>query len=176
MGKARLILMVLFVLTLSSGLVAGMLFSRFPPSKGVAVSRTPLAEELNLTPEQNEKMRVIWEGVRGRVDDCFVRAQDIQKKRDAALLALLTDEQKVKFAKLQQDCSESLAALKDDRNDAFSDAVKQTEKMLTETQRARYHEILQGRLHRGPHHDGPHGNGPDWLSPEFPGSQPAHVK
>ena len=165
MGKAKIILMILFVLTLSSGLVGGMLVSRLPGTRPMAnVPRTPLAEELGLTQDQNEKMRVIWEGVKGKVDDCFQTAQDVQKKRDDALLAILTDEQKLKFVKIQEDCSASLASLKTSRDGSFDEAVKQTEKILTEAQISRYREILQNRLHHGPHHGGP-GSPPDWLPP-----------
>ena len=168
MGKAKIILMILFVLTLSSGLVAGMLVSRLPGTRPLAkVQRTPLAEELGLTQDQNEKMRVIWEGVKGQVDECFQSAQSVQKKRDDALLAMLTDEQKLKFVKIQEDCSASLASLKTSRDGAFDEAVKETEKILTEPQKSRYREILQNRLHHGPHHGGP-GSPPDWLSPGAP--------
>jgi len=169
MGKAKIILTILFVLTLSSGLVAGMLVSRFPGVKpGTAVARTPLAEELGLTQDQNEKMRVIWEGVKGKVDECFQSAQSVQKKRDDAVLGLLTDEQKVKFARIQANCSEALASLKTERDGAFDVAVKETETFLTEVQKLRYREILQNRLHHGRHQGGA-GAAPDWLTPGVPG-------
>src|SRR5438270_13874304 len=108
MGKARIILTALFVLTLSSGVVAGMFVSRWPttpavgPTAAVAAPRTPLAAELDLTPAQSEQMRAVWEGVRDKVDDCFVRAQAAQKQRDAAIVAVLTEEQKANLAPSQQ--------------------------------------------------------------------------
>ena len=170
MGKTKIILIILFVLTLSSGWVAGMLVSRLPGSKPTAArARTPLAEELGLSQDQNEKMRVIWEGVKSKVDDCYQSAQVIQKKRDDALLVLLNDEQKAKFIKIQQSCTDSLASLKTDRDSTFDNAVTQTEKILTETQKVRYREILQTRVHHGPHQGGP-GSPPDWLSPGVPSS------
>lgn len=165
MGKAKIIMTIFFVLTLSSGLVAGMLVSRLPGAKAVVTTpRTPLAEELGLTPDQNKKMRGVWEGVKVKVDDCFQSAQSIQKKRDDALLALLTEDQKAKFARIQENWSTSLAVLKTERDGAFDVAVKETEKFLTEPQKLRYQEILQNRLHHGPH-QGAGGAAPDWLTP-----------
>ena len=74
--------------------------------------RTPLGEELGLSKEQSESMRVIWEDVRKKVDGCFVQAQELQKHGDLALFALLTDEQKAKYAKIQKENSDALTALR----------------------------------------------------------------
>src|SRR5438270_3951078 len=131
MGKAWIILTALFVLTLSSGVVAGMFVSRRPVTPSVApgagtraAPRTPLAAELDLSPAQSEQMRAVWEGVRDRVDDCFLRAQAAQRQRDAAIVALLTDEQKAKLAASQQEYDNAIAALKAERDAVFQDAVK----------------------------------------------------
>ena len=77
-----------------------MLVAKLPASTGgeTAAPRTPLGEELGLSKEQSEAMRVIWEDVRKKVDGCFVQAQEIQKRSDVALFSLLTDEQKTKYA------------------------------------------------------------------------------
>lgn len=161
MGKTKFAVMLVFVLALAGGVVAGLLVSRLPSTGTVQASpRSPLAEELGLTADQNEKMREIWEDVRTKVDDCFLRAVESQKKRDEALFALLTDQQKVKFATMQQDCASEIAALKKERDAAFQEAVKRTEQLLSEPQRQRYREILRNRL--GDAHPADAG---DWLSP-----------
>jgi hypothetical protein len=168
MGKARFILTLLFVLTLSSGVVAGILVSRWPAAGQLGGTRTPatttpvvmpspLVQELELTPQQAEQMKVIWQAVQTKVDDCFLRAQAAQKQREEAIVALLTDEQKAKLAEAQKEYETSLARLKADREKAFNDAVARTRQMLTEPQRQRYQEILQKRL-------GGHGV-PDWMGP-----------
>ena len=169
MGKAKLILTLMFALTLSSGLVAGMLVSRLPLAGAAreVAPRTPLAEELGLTKEQSEKMRDIWEGVRSKVDGCFGQAQELQKRRDDALLALLTEEQKAKFAKTQQECGDALASLKIERDGVFQEAVKRTEQILSEPQKQRYREILKSRLGHGPP-----GGPPDWIGPRPPTTLP----
>src|SRR5204862_2545145 len=126
MGKTRLILTLLFALAVSSGVVAGMLVSKLPASTAgndTAAPRTPLGEELGLSKEQSEAMRVIWEDVRKKVDGCFVQAQEIQKRSDVALFSLLTDEQKTKYARIQKDNADALASLKAERDGMFQDAV-----------------------------------------------------
>jgi hypothetical protein len=169
MGKAKFALTAVFLLAVASGLVAGVLMGRLPVAGSVqAAARSPLAQELQLTTEQNEAMRQIWEGIRQDVDDCFLQAQTSQKARDEALFALLTDEQKVKFAKVQNDCARELASLKAQRDAAFQDAVLRTERILSESQRQRYRQILQARLGQDA------GSGPDWLQPQTPTTMPQH--
>ncbi len=129
---------------------------------------SPLAEELQLSSDQNEKMRQIWESVRADVDACFVRAQEAQKKRDEALLSLLTNEQKIGFAAAQAQCAREMLTLKTQRDAAFKEAVKRTEQLLTEQQRQRYQTILQSRLGQPGANDEP-----DWLSPPAPASMPS---
>jgi len=161
MGKAKLTMTLLFVLAMGSGVLAGILVTRLPSATPVqAQSRSPLAEDLRLTSDQTDRMRQIWETVRGKVDECFLRAQEVQKRRDHALMALLTDEQKGRFAKFQQDYDRSLASLKSERDAAFQAAVKSTEQILSPAQKQRYREILKSRLGREPNFDAP-----DWMSP-----------
>ncbi len=161
MGKAKLIMTLVFVVTLGSGLIAGMLVTRLPVlGTPKSVPASPLMDELGLTSEQADKMRDIWQGVRGTVDDCFLRAQEAQKRRDEALLTLLSDEQKAKFGALQQDYAGTLESLKSQRDEAFQSAVARTEQMLSEQQKQRYRDILRSRLARGPD-----GDVPDWLRP-----------
>jgi hypothetical protein len=170
MGKTRLILMLLFALAIGSGVVTGMLVAKLPASTGDTPQvgpRTPLGEELGLSKEQSESMRVIWEDVRKKVDGCFIQAQELQKHGDLALFALLTDEQKAKYAKIQKENSDALTALKAERDAMFQDAVKRTEQILSDPQKQRYREILQTRLGQG----GDAG-GPDWIGAGA-ASQPA---
>src|SRR5260221_3052927 len=98
------------------------------------VPQTPLAAELGLTVEQNEKMHDIWQDVRSKVDNCFSRAQAVQKHRDDLLLQVLTDEQKARFAPAQKEYNDSLPAIQTERDATFQDAVKRTEQILNETQ------------------------------------------
>ena len=95
-------------------------------------------------------MRQIWEGVRGKVHKTFDDAQNLQKERDEALVALLNDEQRVKFAKISQDYANRFNALTKKRDATFEEAVEKTKKILDTQQRAKYEEILKTHVRRGP--------------------------
>jgi hypothetical protein len=166
MASAKVVLTLLFTLTLGAGLVTGMLFARAPLASATTrpLARTPLSAELGLTSDQASRMHDIWEGVRDQVDDCFHRAQQAQQRRDAALLSLLTPDQKAAFAKSQQDYTDTVNTLKTERDTAFQRAVQQTEQILTPAQRSRYRQILDARLNQA-------AAAPDWIAPE-PATQP----
>ena len=167
MASVKVVLVLLFVLTLGAGLVSGMLLARPPVASAATqpLARTPLGAELGLTPDQAARMHDIWEGVRDEVDDCFRRAQQAQQRRDAALVALLTDDQKAAFAKSQQEYTDTVNSLKVQRDTAFQRAVQRTEQILSPSQRSRYHQILEARLTQA-------SATPDWIAD--PTTQPTH--
>lgn len=170
MVRAKIVLTLLFLLTLGAGLVSGLLVARWPgpaPTRPAA-PQTPLGGELGLTAQQTAQMHLIWEGVRDQVDACFVRAQELQRRRDATLMALLTEPQRAKYAAAQQEYADELSRLKDERDALFQDAVKRTERILDEPQRARYRQILYARIGQDAGGSAP----PDWLSPG-PATRPA---
>jgi len=144
MRRAKLILAIVFLLTLCSGVVAGMLYSRLPvnSSTGVQPSPTQLQLALHLTQDQEDKMEKIWEGVRKNVDDCVNKAHDIQHRQDEALSALLAED------------------LKAAEEQAIHQAVQQTDLILDDQQRKHYHEIVDKRI-------GHAGESP-WFSPDVP--------
>lgn len=158
--RMKLLVVGLTVLGLSAGVVAGMLVARFPASPdrgseeaaghGSPALSAALVDQLALTPEQQDKMRVIWEGVRGDVQQCFQQAQDLQKQRDNAVLAILSDEQKSKFQKISIDYANRFDTLTHQREQAFQKAVDQTRGLLSEDQRGKYDQILKNRLGRFP--------------------------
>ena len=118
MLRTKIILTVSFMLAMGAGLAAGTLFSRLP-AKALTTARTPLGAELRLTPEQNARMQDIWEEVRNRVDACFVRAQEAQKRRESALVGILTEEQKSKFEPAQHQYTSTLEGIKSERDAVF---------------------------------------------------------
>src|SRR5687768_713213 len=149
MRKKRIEILIVLVaaLAMSAGVVAGLLASRLPSAAGAgrqpaatnpALATAPppasfertLADELQLRPEQRESMREIWEGVRGKVHATFDAAQNLQRERDEALVALLNDEQRVKFAKISKDYANRFDALTKERDETFQKAVEKTKKIL----------------------------------------------
>ena len=175
-SRIEVLLIGITVLALSAGVVAGLVVARLPASvgggaipatmpapggaggavNGNPLERTPLAAELNLTPEQQVRMREIWEGVRSKVNSSFEDAQELQKKRDEALFSLLTtDEQKAKFSRLSKDFAEQFAELARARDKAFDQAVERTRKLLSDEQRKKYDEILKTHVRPPPPPAGP---------------------
>jgi Spy/CpxP family protein refolding chaperone len=162
--RTEILIVIVAGLAMSAGVVAGLLASRLPSAAGQqpaaanpSVATAPpasfertLADELQLRPDQREAMREIWEGVRGKVHATFDAAQNLQKERDEALVALLNDEQRVKFSKISQDYANRFEELTKKRDATFAEAVEKTKKMLDPPQRAKYEEILKTHVRRGP--------------------------
>lgn len=163
MRNLKLVFVFTFVLTLASGVVAGVLVSRVPSAAHTTSRTRPLllGEQLGLTADQNQQMKDIWEGTRDVVDECFQKAQAYQHERDDQLINLLTDEQKAAYATINDKYVANVKALNDKRTTAFKDAVENTKKLLTPEQRDKYEKILKSRLGQG----APGGPTPAWLGP-----------
>ena len=158
--RRETVLVILTVLAVGAGVVAGMVVSRLPAAAtgapnggaaspggaGSAAPQSALAEELHLSSQQSDQMRVIWEGVRDKVRSSYENADRLQRQRDEAIQALLTPEQKAKFEKLTQDYSDRFIALRRDRDSAFAQAVEQTRKLLADDQRQKYDELLKAMV------------------------------
>jgi hypothetical protein len=151
-SKARAIMLFAFVIALSAGTVGGILLSRLPLLASAQASSSPVALQLSLTealelsPDQAQKMRKIWEGSRDKSHGMFAEAQDLQKGRDDALVSLLNDEQKAKYEKIAKEYADRFAALTARRDSMFQDSVEQTKSILSASQQKKYEEILRSRL------------------------------
>jgi len=153
----KILLIGLTALGLSAGVVAGMLVSRLPAATAGAGERpasvsaiaSPLAE-LDLTPDQQQQMQKIWEGVRKDVQGCFDQAQSLQKQRDDAIVSLLSEEQKAKFAEISKQFHDRDVKITGDRQRLLGSAIEQTKQLLNDEQRKKYEQILQNRLGKIP--------------------------
>jgi Spy/CpxP family protein refolding chaperone len=153
----KIILAVTFVLVFAAGAVVGMVRQRVvigthPPGPRGSV----LTKERNLTPDQQEQMRRIWSDLgpaSGRDREYWDKRRELQRQRDDAILALLTDEQKVKYDAIQKEYGARAAELSKERQAAFQQAVDRTKAILTPEQAAKYETFLNKR-----HADG----GPPW--------------
>jgi hypothetical protein len=153
--KPMTLLLAAFGLALAAGISGGLLLSRLPAAKSASgadagAATSPLGAELGLTTKQAEEMRAIWEAVRETAQQCLDDGQQLQKDRDDALVALLTDEQKEKFQKVSQDYAEQFAGLNRKRDQEFQKAVRQTKQVLDEQQWRKYEQILRSRVGPGP--------------------------
>src|SRR5688500_18620938 len=99
----KLVVIIGFCVAFAAGLTVGL--SRranieHPPRPAAATTRfiyrggSFLASELNLTKEQQEQLKQIWEAARGGRDQHDNRRQQLRDKRDADIEALLSPQQK----------------------------------------------------------------------------------
>ncbi len=167
MSKSKLILIACFCAALLAGVAAGVaLRCAFGPPP-----RPPsLEEQLRLTEAQREQMRQIWSGVMRGPGPDRGRREELQKERDAAVAALLDENQKTKYEEVMKAFSDKIAALETEHRSAVEEAVKRTREILTPQQRAKYDELLKQRA--GPH--GPRGRpgGPGGEGAPPPGGPP----
>lgn len=153
MRRTRIELLIVGVaaLALGAGIVGGLLVAKLPsasasnthPPRGT--DRSPLGDELELSAAQREQVREIWEGVRSEVHQTFDKAKDLERRREEALIGLLTDAQKEKFEQLASGFAIEFDTLREDRDRLFESAVEKTKQLLNEQQRGKYEEILKTR-------------------------------
>ena len=141
MNRIKIILASLFVLTLASGLVAGLLVAKLPATNAVTAQRSALAETLQLNEKQESQVKAVWEEIGMNVDECYTRVQRMQMKRDERIFALLTDDQKLEYNKIQKETGTALADLKKDRDRMFVEAVEKTKSILNDVQKKKYAQM-----------------------------------
>lgn len=143
MSRARIILIVCFVVAFAAGVAVGIVLSRRPAGERRG---SWLGRELDLSKEQREQMLKIWSGAMDKLRrDHRDQRRKNREARDAALQALLTAEKKKRYEKIRSDYEAKSAALSEARRKSFEDAVRRTKEILTEEQRKRYEEILKKR-------------------------------
>ena len=73
----------------------------------------------------------------------------LQKEREDAVKALLTQEQAARYEEVRQEYARKSAALSQERRKVFQEAVERTKLLLTESQRKKYDELLRKDPMRG---------------------------
>lgn len=148
--RLTILIVIAPLLALGAGVAGGVLMSRLPGGAGGASpagqTQASLTDILELSPDQQEQMRQIWETARSKVHQTVERAQSLQTQRDEALFALLDVEGKVKFAKISKEFSDRDQNLTRERDAAFTDAVQRTKALLSAEQREKYNRILNARV------------------------------
>ena len=164
MTKAKLILIAAFVVTLAAGVVAGYTLRSLchhapkavsgggpaPARETGATSLHNLFLELKLTPAQKAKMDEIWDGVvRAARKLHEEQRQAFQKRRDEAIRAILTEEQKARFDEVLKDYDSKKPERDKERDMAreklFQEAVEKTKLILNAEQRTKYEAWLKSR-------------------------------
>jgi Spy/CpxP family protein refolding chaperone len=147
-AKATVVLVLAYVLALAAGTTSGLLADRLRSPN--AQMSAPLAVQLQLTDDQRDRMRQMWEQAEQTVDDCYKQAQSIERQRDQALVDMLTDEQKARFAKIDKGFADQFAVLTARRSAAFAEAFDKTEQLLSPEQKTKYEQIVRDRLKVSP--------------------------
>jgi hypothetical protein len=149
--KASLVLVAVATLALGAGLAVGTLSKRVIGQPVVEVSSggggaDELSQELGLSADQRGQMQQIWEGVRNEAHDCQQKAQELQRQRDDAVFAMLSDEQKAKYTQLNTECVGKIGLLNSQREAAFDKAVVQTKSILNDSQKKVYEQLIAARV------------------------------
>jgi len=71
-AKATAVLVLAYVLALAAGTTSGVLAERLHSPN--AADSAPLATQLQLTADQREQMRQVWEDARNTSDACYKQA------------------------------------------------------------------------------------------------------
>jgi Spy/CpxP family protein refolding chaperone len=177
MTKTKTILAVAFFLVFAAGAVVGTVrphvldFGRphnpgGPGTEGRRDGGSFLTRELGLTPDQQHQMKDIWSAMPALGREHGERRREFQKQRDDAVVALLTPDQRAKYDAIQKDYSDRLAAMQQERQQAFQQAVEKTKSILTPDQAAKYETFLKQRRDTG----GPGGGPPPWRDHDHHGA------
>ena len=149
MIKTRIIVIVGFLIAFGAGAVVGLQLRTAPARATEQPAQAPrsswLRSELGLTPEQNEQMKNIWEGLHNSGRSYEDRRHRLRDERDEAIAALLAPSVMGDYDRVLADYSNKLTALGQERDKAFGEAVEKTKQILTPQQRSKYEEFLKRR-------------------------------
>lgn len=145
-SKLIVLFLAMFVIAASAGVMIGRLIARPSYSQETRRGSTFLREELQLTADQSEKMRPLWESARDTARACAAEAEQVQHENDSQLRALLTDEQKGQYEEVSRKNHAKIVALDARRKEAFRGAVDLTRAILNPEQQKSYEQILKTRV------------------------------
>src|SRR5437763_772873 len=133
-----------FAIAFGAGLVIG-LEQRVPAQASPTTTQSTrgrgfLTSELNLTPEQQEKMKKIWEGVRPPGREPW---NILKKQRDEQIAALIRSEDKPKYDQILKAYAEKQEELNHQIQAAFHNAEQRTKEILDPKQLEKYEKIIE---------------------------------
>lgn len=140
MTRTRWIVVVSFCLAFVAGALAGYAASRIKPARPERGSW--IADELNLTSEQRERMKAIWSEAHEAMQHLGRdRRRQLRQQRDQAVEALLNDAQKTEYDRIQQEYDEAVAALDAERRKVFETVDRKTREMLNPEQIEKFEQM-----------------------------------
>lgn len=160
MNKIKFLLVVAFLVVLAAGAVVGMAIDRrLRTQTTVNPQRHHQGpwERINLSPEQREKMRIIWSDVDQLRKSRFEDRHQINQKRDQGIQDLLTPDQRTKYDAIQADYRAQVDAVEKKLQDAVHNAEDLTHAMLSPDQQKIYDDIRSRVGPPGMRRGGPRG-------------------
>ena len=147
---AKFVVILGFLLAFGAGLVIGaqghlrLASAEPPPATRPSGPGSWLAAELDLSPDQTQKIDAIWSDIagKGRGDREDQRRQ-LRKERDDAIAALIRPEDLSAFDQIHETYADRMAALDAQWREGFNASVERTKQILTPEQRVKYEEILK---------------------------------
>ena len=107
-----------------------------------------LVEELDLTPDQRQKIQEIWSKVtETHRPPSMAEMEKADAERGAAIDQLLTPEQRTRYARIQQRFEARMQELDEGNRARVAQAEEQTRQLLTPAQREKYEQILARPKH-----------------------------
>jgi Spy/CpxP family protein refolding chaperone len=154
MSKGLVILTLAFIVTFAAGVTGGLVVhgSAPPPAH-----RSWLSDELNLRPDQQAKMREIWEpSDRQHMGQSFEEMRAIRETRDKAIRELLTEEQRARYDEIVKEASQKMDAIGAERRKGLEEKITRTREILDPAQRQKFDALQSQFMPGGP----PFGGGP----------------
>lgn len=144
----RLIVTIGFVCAFAAGFALDLGWSQHAPRPADQPQRGDrgswLAEQLNLTPEQQAQMKDIWADTARRGNrQQWEQRRKLREERDAAIASLIREEDRAAYEQIIEEYKRKADALEAQWRQSFDQAVEQTRALLTDEQRAKYEQILE---------------------------------
>jgi len=161
---------IILVLTAGLFLVAGVAVGRLSvrlaaQAPGTPGSRSWLADQLKLSPDQRQAMDAIWAQTRQEMGKIYEQRRALDKQRDQAVRQLLTDAQRTQYDQLYTDFHQQRQELDQEREKLMADANGRSRALLDDGQQKRWDALTKERMHQW--HGGTH------MSATMPASAPA---
>lgn len=172
MARIKSILIIAFLVVFAAGLMVGMVRGRSTAT--AVINAHPdrasfLTAQLNLTPDQEEKMHKIWSEVMKNGPGGGQHVGELDKERDDAIRAMLSEDQKSRYDQIVHEYRAKADAMRAEMHRRIDEAERRTREILTDSQRVKFDEITRERHNR--QHEGGHVHG--YMSPPAPGTAPA---
>lgn len=178
MIRSKTIFLLAFLTAFGAGLSVGLLWQRSSSAEKAPVLPQPpnphdWMAELNLTPDQKEKIKAIW--TEAMKNNNWPQQREIREaaatERDDAFKAMLNPEQKTKYDDILAAYQKKIDDLNAENKKSRDAAYEKTKAILNETQRVQYDELrkkrFEGRGRREPG-KGPPEPGPGFGPPPLP--------